>query len=651
MKYWMLLVLLAPAVASAATPVAETVLVTASRFEEPASGVSQAVTVIDSETIEKNQYQDLSGLLEAYGFSIDSYGPGQAQSQVGIRGMKTSFSNPLDSDVLILVDGAPIATTNLAEIPMDGIERIEIMRGPAAVQYGSSAVGGVVNIIPRQGGRVFHLSAEAGYGSWVSTRLQGALSGKRGLLDFSGAVSWNARRNNYTTGDGDLYQDTQTDGDLAYLFNMGLNFNEDNRLGAVILGSSALGLGQSQSLQTEKANNGLGSTGSRVNSSVNVTYQGAYKPEGVAWKARYFNAYDQLKISYPGDYPLNGPFYTYQDYGIENYQTGGEGQISWNRQFLTMTGGMDYTVSEYSSGFAPRYRQTDLGAYGIVKLEFMDDLLILTGGARFDNYNFEVEGRSQILRNASFSGGVVLNPLNWLALRANIGQSYKVPSGLAVVGYHGPSGVKGNPDLEPEKGLTWDVGAGVKAGALQAGLTYFSTLYRDKVISRSINDAEFSSQYYNESGESFVNGLEGSFSLDLGELYDWDFALRPYLNFTRLFEYRDAQGNRLPNTRELTAAFGVGFLYPDLGLDADLRFTWLGQQREQDFDADYPYPFVTTGDKLIGDLFVSKTVCDEDWGKLSLKGEIRNFTDENYAYRYGYPLPGRSFYLGVRYDY
>lgn len=652
MKKWLaaltVLLSLSGSRAFCAEKVEDTVVVTAHRIDESYRAVSQAITVIDSETLDKSQYQDLSGLLQAYGFSIDSYGPSQTSSQVSIRGMKSDYSNPLDSNVLVLINGAPIATTNLAEIPMDGIERVEIMRGPGAVQYGSSAVGGVVNIIPKAGGDKFHLSAEGGYGSWNSWRALGGLSGKFKIFDFAGSVAWNGQRDNYTTGDGKLYQDTEADGRLGYLMNFGINFNEENRIGAVILGAKDSGLGLSQSLSQEERYNGIDITASRVNSSADVTYDGGYKPSGLAWKLRYFNAYDQFKVTYPDA----GVYSSYSDYAIENMQTGGHGQLSWSRDFLTLIGGLDYTESQYSSGFAPRYTQTDTGAYGMLKLRFLDDLIVLNGGLRHDFYTFNVEGNTQDMANTSLSAGLIINPLEWLSLRSNIGQSYKVPSGLYVVGYEGPYGVKGNHDLEPEKGLTWDAGAAVHWRGLKAEITYFATEYRDKIVSRALSDGSGYSEYYNQSGASFINGLEGSLSFDLGEFYDWDFTLRPYLNFTRLFEYRDAGGNRLQNTRELTAAFGLNFNNPAWGLDADLRFTYLGFQREPNFSADYPYPEVRTGGKLIGDFFISKTIHEtEGWGKLSVKGEIRNFTNENYAYRYDYPMPGRSFYVGLRYDF
>lgn len=646
------LIIAIPISAQAAEKMEDIVVVTASRIAESSKTVPQAMTVIDSEELDKNQYADLSGLLQAYGFSVDSYGPNQTSSSVSIRGMSTNFSNPLDSNVLILVNGAPIATTNLAMIPMSGIERIEILRGPGAVQYGSSAVGGVVNVIPKKGQEKFALSAEGGYGTWDSWRALGSLSGKLNFFDFSGALNWYTQRNNYTTGDGKLYQDTSADGRLSYLMNFGFNFNEDNRLGAVVLGALDEGIGISQELVKEQKYGGLDVRGKRINSSVDVSYDGAWTQGGLSWKLRYYNSYDQFHTSYPSDYALNSAYYTYEDNTIDNSGTGGQGQFSWNWDFLTLTGGVDYSENQYSSGFAPKYTQKDMAGFGIVKFSFLEEMIVLTGGIRYDSYIFEVHGDQKDMTNTSLSAGIAFNPWDWLTLRANIGESYKVPSGLYVVGYEGAGGVEGNSDLNPEKGATWDVGLETRWHGLKAGLTYFATEYRDKITYDTVNSPRYSYRYYNEDGSSFINGLEGEAGFDLGEFFEWDFILRPYVNFTKLFEFNDVRGNHLKNVRDFIASYGINFNYPEWGLDIDLRFTFLGYQSEYDFSSDYPYQEIRAGGKTIGDLFISKNIYDfEEGGKLSVKGEIRNFTNENYAYRDDYPMPGRSFYIGLRYDF
>lgn len=637
------LCLAAPAMA--AERVEDTVVVTASRIEESAKTVPQSLTIIDSETLAKNQYESLADLLQNYGFSIMSYGPSQTSTQISIRGFSSNFSNPFDSNVLVLVNGAPIATTNLSMIPMDGIEQIEVLRGPGAVQYGSSAVGGVINIIPKRGGKEFHLSAEAGGGTWNSYRALGGLSGEFNVFDFAGSVTWNKQGDNYTTGDGKLYQDTHANSRLGYLLNFGLNFNEENRLGAVIMGANDWGLGLNNSLEREEKYNGLDATASRINSSGDVTYDGGYSPAGLSWKLRYFTAYDQYDTRYAPDNPT-----FLSDNSIYVSQSGGQGQLSWNWNWLTLTGGVDYTTSEYSSGFAPSYQQDDTALFALAKLNFFDDMLVLTGGIRYDAYTFKVDGDSQDMDNTSFSAGLAFNPYDWLTLKASFGESYKVPSGLYVVGYEGAGGVEGNPSLEPEKGYGWDTGIDIHWRGLNLGLSYFSTLYENKFLFEMVPSGKY--RYYNADGSSWFSGVEGQISFDLGEFFEWDFVLRPYFNFTRMLTYQDADGNKVYNTRDFVAGYGVNFNYPEYGTDVDVRLNYIGYQEEQIFDDSGRLPDKRTGGDTTVDIFISQTVYDfGDGGKLSLKGEVRNLTNTNYAYRYDYPMPGRSFYVGIRYDF
>lgn len=646
--HWLAFLLFAitTAQAHAGERVTETVIVTASRIAESGRAVPQSMTVIDSDVLAKNQYESLANLLQNYGFQIMSYGPSQTSSQITIRGMDSNYSNPFDSNVLVLVNGVPIATTNLSMIPMDGIERIEILRGPGAVQYGSSAMGGVINVIPKRGGEEFHLSAEAGGGTWNTYRALGSLSGKLKPFDFAGAVTWNKQGDNYTTGAGKLYSDTMADGRLGYLLNFGINFNEENRLGVMALGDNDVGLGLNNSMYEEERHNGLGARTSRVNSTADVNYEGGYEPSGLSWKLRYFNAYDQYRTSYEDDNPL-----FQEDYTIETEQAGIQAQLSWQWQFLALSGGIDYAENEYSSGFAPRYSQKNTAAFSMVKLSFLEELLILTGGVRYEAYTFRVDGNQQDMDNTSLSAGIAINPADWLTVRSTVGESYKVPSGLYVVGYDSSYGaVEGNSDLKPEKGISWDAGFDIHYSGLKLGLTYFSTNYRDKITYEM--QANGKMRYYNESGATYYNGLEGQLSLDLGEFFEWDFVLRPYFNFTRLFNYNTDEGERLYNVRDFVGSFGVNFNEPEWGLDVDVRANYIGYQKEQIWENNANKGDRRTGGKTTMDLFASQTVYDfEDGGKLSLKGEIRNLTNENYAYRYDYPMPGRSFYIGIRYDF
>ncbi|MDN5873468.1 MAG: TonB-dependent receptor [Sinobacteraceae bacterium] len=124
--------------------------VTANAMDRPASQPMQSVTVITRRDIEHSTATDLQDLLaQVNGVSISRRGAPGVQADIGIRG--SNFEQ-----TLVLLDGVPIHSPQSGHLTMDlpvplsAIERIEIVKGPGAIQYGGSGIGGVVNIITRR---------------------------------------------------------------------------------------------------------------------------------------------------------------------------------------------------------------------------------------------------------------------------------------------------------------------------------------------------------------------------------------------------------------------------------------------------------------------------------------------------------------------
>jgi vitamin B12 transporter len=172
------LAFLAPAVSFAdASTDLDQVVVTASRTDQTLNQVLAASTVIDRAEIERLQPRSLADLLRGTpGVSIaNNGGPGKATS-VFLRGTEADH-------VLVLVDGVKIGsatsgTAALQDIPVDQIERIEIVRGPYSSLYGSDALGGVIQIFTRhpEGGFVPHFSV--GVGSYDTLRGSAGFAGR-----------------------------------------------------------------------------------------------------------------------------------------------------------------------------------------------------------------------------------------------------------------------------------------------------------------------------------------------------------------------------------------------------------------------------------------------------------------------------------------
>ena len=135
---------------SSITMMEETV-VTAGRVEEKKKEITSNITVIDEEEIKNSSAANLGDLLIQKGIGHSHKYPG-GLTPVGIRGLRSeTLGVDLEGYVIILLDGHRIATGNASKIMTKNIERVEIIRGPASVQYGSAAIGGIVNVITRQG--------------------------------------------------------------------------------------------------------------------------------------------------------------------------------------------------------------------------------------------------------------------------------------------------------------------------------------------------------------------------------------------------------------------------------------------------------------------------------------------------------------------
>ncbi len=133
----------------AANDALEDVVVTSTRVAQPISQVIGSVTVITREQIEARQVDSLQDLLRGeLGIDIANSGGAGKISSLYLRGANSSQS-------LILVDGVRLGSatagiTAIEFIPVDQIERIEIVRGPRSSLYGSDAMGGVIQIFTRK---------------------------------------------------------------------------------------------------------------------------------------------------------------------------------------------------------------------------------------------------------------------------------------------------------------------------------------------------------------------------------------------------------------------------------------------------------------------------------------------------------------------
>jgi vitamin B12 transporter len=158
----------------------EQVIVTASRMAEPLSQTLASATVIDRASIEARQFQTLDEVLAtAPGVALTNNG--------GVGKLSTLFIRGAEADQnLVLINGVRIGSTTagiaaIQDIPIEQIERIEIVRGPRSALYGADALGGVVQVFTRSAaaGGAWQPQFSVGSGSNDTRRVAGGI-GRRG---------------------------------------------------------------------------------------------------------------------------------------------------------------------------------------------------------------------------------------------------------------------------------------------------------------------------------------------------------------------------------------------------------------------------------------------------------------------------------------
>ncbi|MDQ1362267.1 MAG: vitamin transporter, partial [Pseudomonadota bacterium] len=151
-------------------------LVTATRTPVTVAQILAPVTLITREDIENSQANNLPELLQAMpGIDLTTQGGAGKTASLFLRGTGTGHT-------LFMIDGirigsATLGTTALENIPLEQIDRIEIVRGPRSGLYGSEAIGGVIQIFTRKGGDASRITASAGYGRYNTGKADAGISG------------------------------------------------------------------------------------------------------------------------------------------------------------------------------------------------------------------------------------------------------------------------------------------------------------------------------------------------------------------------------------------------------------------------------------------------------------------------------------------
>ncbi len=682
----------------------ESVTVEARRSPADRTDLPQQVDVVTSTDLERTPATDVAEALKRTA-AVDVIQFPALLSGVSVRGFRPQYSG-LNPRTLILVDGRPAGVTNLAALDLVAVERIEVLKGPASALYGSSAMGGAVNIITRRSAGPFGGTVQADYGSYGTYRGQFSAGGSIGdRLDFDLGLSTSGRSSGYATGGQRLLGGTTipkilSDGsveDLAELVrDTVLNHSEFTTWSGNLRASYEVAPGWRvqgglQHFQGDEIQN-PGDINVTAYSTLSLNDMERTSGDlGVSGEVGRHSLLLRAFASNETNSYYNDPLEpTYISSSSPNRWRGVQLQDAIDIGRHALTFGIDHTVAGSASEvfsapgtptspYNPDAEIRSTAAFAEGRLDLLGDgRLMGTIGGRLDRVSFDIDeatlmsgevvhsnSESQTVFNPS--GGLVYQPGNGVRVHASAGRSFVTPSAFNVAGYSeanaGPGAVvvsRGNAELRPETGVSWDVGIGISRPALgiDADITYFNTRIRDRVAAVPVifddlrltptGDTIRAITSYANSDRGAIQGLELAASYDFGARAGYPYSLRLFGSATRMLDAYEITGDvttDIRNVAEMTIVGGIE--YDDLHrFSSRLSGRYVGERLDNDFS-----DFMNPGDVRYPEfLVVDLTAALRVAARYRLTGGISNLLDENYYEVRGYPLPGRALRFGVAID-
>jgi len=575
-----------------------TVQVTASRVPETVDSTLADVTVITRDEIDASGSRDVLDLLRLEA-GVDLYRTGGAGQQTSLFLRGTNANH-----VLVLIDGVRAASANTGAfafewLPLDAVERIEIVRGPRASYWGSDAIGGVIQIFTRKldGPRV-----AAGYGSYddaAGAAGIGHWDGQNGYTVQVGARhvgGFSATNPSICNGPDDPYCSYNPDDD---------GFRNTNLVarGAHAIGSQQLSASLYRSQGEVEFDQGNSNV---IEQSAGINLEGGLAD---GWSHRLSIGNDREDLSTPTFYTT---YYTRRD------------SLLWQNDFKVsdtqrLIAGVDF-LHEHGE------TRDTLGGTALYD-DSRDDSAVFGGWqAGFGAFDSEISLRRD--DNSEFGGATTGSAaLGWrygemFRIYASYGEGFRSPTlnEQFSPGYGGA--FAGNPDLDPERSHATELGIELTPWQGQRfGANLYSTRVRDLI---SFTGANFQAENI---ARASIDGAELTYDADVD-------AWRTHVAYT-YDDARDASTDsplvRRPKNKLDTVVerrFGARFTAGAEVLAADKADDIAG---------------TTLAGYAILNLRASYAI-DADW---RLTGRVENLFDRDYALVRGYNTPGLSGFLEI----
>lgn len=661
------------------------IIVTATKIPEKRKDIPNAVIIMDKKDIRASGAQGIGeSLANEPGVDWQTYGNyGGASQEIHIRGMRGNATQVLVNGINV---GSPsLGIADVGKIPVENIERIEIVKGSGSLLYGSGAMAGTVNIITKNPKRdAMDLKLRAGYGSQNTYRVA-------------------AENGMFVTGDFGYYLTagrTETDGfrDNSYLR------QNDASLKLVLDKKEAFNI----SLYGDYIDRSYGMPGVKPPSGTQDYYingEKFYNDEAASLLDHSGDKDGHVVLEIKGEpmdwlgYNLKGHYTNMENHNYERYAFDGTGSENWvTNQVLGMDGhvklypfeGAKLLLGGEYKDFDWKNRSYNLDAFGsrsgpesTTKAHIFTKSAFTEAEYRPSRYGKVFAGIRH--ENHSTFGseslplvGAVINPFETTALKFSHGKHFLAPTPNDLYWPAGPY-TRGNADLKPEIGWHTDVTLeqSLLKDKLFVTISYFHWNVDNKIQWEPDSQGVFTP--INLGGYK-ADGIEGG--IKIGPFYDLMLALS--------YTYTDAKEKNREYTRQ---DYGwPPFFPPDFQYGmAERRASYTPRNR---FKADLTYKSnfglaVTATARYVGDRIVYRTesttypdtktvkyALDSYWTTdlkieqrfykhwiLSLSGvnlfdkkydtHLTTFTDQasSRTSTATYPAAGRSVFAGMTYEF
>lgn len=538
--------------AAAAARLSE-VVVTATKTERGITDVPASVSVISANDIARQQPRKTEELLkQVEGVDVNASPATGGAGTIIVRGVGGSFAGQTTQ---VLVDG--MATDSVVSaingrgglnfLAAQDIERIEVVRGPASALYGPSAVGGVINVLPKRWSGPAGAEVYANVGSHNSQTLGAAVGTANDTVDFRLSVS-DFRTDGYVaqpdpdpSGSKDLAARDWTDSKVGFQAGVRPSANQELTVSALSYRTRSAWLGGHPNYRLN--NDGETMTlGYRHELSDRATFKVFYRKSRVKALGLFD---DEAENGNLGSLILSSTNERVSD--SDSLEGQADLRLSSNN-LLTLgisygTGEQKTTNTDVLGGGTKTVDITKSEMTGLFVQDehrFSDAWTLIAGG-RFDRISLFGDSRNGVARYKD-STETVFNPRAGLRYHLSPATSFYASAGTAYVpalNYlkfpNGGTWLE-NPDLKPESSTSYEIGLNQRLGWASLRAAVFHTDYRDKISSIRVSSAPVKNQYQNI-GKVIVDGLE--FGLEGKLPGGW----QPYANYA----YTDSVIKENPN--------------------------------------------------------------------------------------------------------